>query len=133
MSVADLDSDLNHASAGDSDADDSEKLLLQSMLNQEQIYSKKDLFDTKSMHSAVSKMPSVVSVEHSSNQSTGYQTPDRTYALKALRSSAGLLVEPSTESTRKIKEDLSEKYLKELLDSLFFQQYILKRLKIFSA
>ena len=37
MSVADLDSDLNHASAGDSDADDSEKLLLQSMLNQEQI------------------------------------------------------------------------------------------------
>ena len=118
MSVADLDSDPSHASAGESDADDTEKLLLQSMLNQEQIYSKKDLFDTKSMHSAVSKMPSVVSVEHSSNQSTGYQTPDRTYALKALRSSAGLLVEPSTESTRKIKEDLSEKYLKELLDSL---------------
>ena len=63
MSVADLDSDPSHASAGDSDADDSEKLLLQSMLNQEQIYAKKDLFDTKSMHSAVSKMPSVVSVE----------------------------------------------------------------------
>ena len=118
MSVADLDSDPSHASAGESDADDTEKLLLQSMLNQEQIYSKKDLFDTKSMHSAVSKMPSVVSVGHSSNQSTGYQTPDRTYALEALRSSAGLLVEPSTESTRKIKEDLSEKYLKELLDSL---------------
>ena len=118
MSVADLDSDPSHASAGESDADDTEKLLLQSMLNQEQIYSKKDLFDTKSMHSAVSKMPSVMSVEHSSSQSTGYQTPDRTYALKALRSSAGLLVEPSTESTRKIKEDLSEKYLKELLDSL---------------
>ena len=118
MSVADLDSDPSHASAGESDADDTEKLLLQSMLNQEQIYSKKDLFDTKSMHSAVSKMPSVMSAEHSSSQSTGYQTPDRTYALKALRSSAGLLVEPSTESTRKIKEDLSEKYLKELLDSL---------------
>ena len=84
MSVADLDSDLNHASAGDSDADDSVKLLLQSMLNQEQIYAKKDLFDTKFMHSAVSTMPPVVSVEHSSNQSTGYQTPDRTYALKAL-------------------------------------------------
>ena len=63
-------------------------------------------------------MPSVMSVEHSSSQSTGYQTPDRTYALKALRSSAGLLVEPSTESTRKIKEDLSDKYLKELLESL---------------
>ena len=120
MSVADLDSDPSHASAGESDADDTEQLLLQSMLNQEQIYSKKDLFDTKSMHSAVSKMPSVMSVEHSSSQSTGYQTPDRTYAPKALCSSAGLLVEPSTESTRKIKEDLSEKYLKELLESLLY-------------
>ena len=107
MSVADLDS--SHASAEDSDPDSEPLNALQ-----------KDLFDVKSMHSAVSKMPSVVSVEHSSNQSNGYQTPDRTYALKALRSSAGLLVEPTTDSTRKIKEDLSEKYLKELLESLIF-------------
>ena len=82
MSVTDLDSDPNHANAGDSDADDNKKLLLQSMLNQELIYAKKDLFDIKSMHSTMPKMPSVVSIEHSSSQSTGYQTPDRTYALK---------------------------------------------------
>ena len=98
MSVADLDSDPSHASAGESDADDTEKLLLQSMLNQEQIYAKKDLFDTKFMHSAESKVRSVVSLDHSSSQSTGYQTSDGMYALKALRSSAGLLVDPSTES-----------------------------------
>ena len=74
------------------------------------------------MHSAVSKMPSVVSLDHSFNHSNGYQTPDRTYALKALRSSAGLLVEPSTESMCKKKEDLSENYLKELLESLIYNR-----------
>ena len=107
MSVADLDSAPSHASADDPDPDEEPLDALQ-----------KDLFDVKSMHSAVSKMPSIVSVGHSSSQSSGYQTPDRTYALKALRSSAGLLVEPTTESTRKMKEDLSEKYLQELLESL---------------
>ena len=119
MSVADLDSTPSHASAEDSDPD-----------NEQLHASQKDLFDVKSMHSAVSKMPSVVSVDHSSSQSTGYQTPDRTYALKALRSSAGLGVEPATESTRKMKEDLSEKYLKELLESLVILQNLENSTKI---
>ena len=78
MSVADLDSVPSHASVDESEPD----------VEHNDAHSK-DLFDAKSMHSAVSKMPSVVSVDHSSSQS-GYQTPDRTYALKALRSSAGL-------------------------------------------
>ena len=118
MSVADLDSDISHASVEESDPDNEP-------LNELQ----KELFDVKSMHSAVSKMTSVVSLDHSSNQSNGYQTPERIYALKALRSSAGLLVEPTTDSTRKIKEDLSEKYLKELLDSLIN----IRKLKIISS
>ena len=56
MSVADLDSDPSHASAGDSDADDSEKLLLQSMLNQEQIYS---LLNERSLRHQVHAFSSV--------------------------------------------------------------------------